>query len=34
MSVFEKTSDFVCLNLQNSLFSKAFKWLKYNKKYS
>ena len=24
--IFEKISDFVCLNLQNSLFSKAFKW--------
>ena len=24
----KKKSDFVSLNLQNSLFSKAFKWLK------
>ena len=23
---FKKNSDFVSLNLQNSLFSKAFKW--------
>ena len=25
LTKFLKTSDFVCLNLQNSLFSKAFK---------